>query len=267
MFFDNGIKRNLMSQSWAFNAQNRHCRRDIYKGRSLNSEASLSGEAPAPTPCRICGGGSAFLRHDVSDRAYYQCRRCEGTFVAGEALPSGVEERLTYELHENDASDPKYRQFVGQLVEPLIERLAAGAEGLDYGCGEGPAGAAMLTEAGFVVTLYDPFFVPDQAALEREYDFIFCCEVAEHFHDPVNEFKKMGQMLRPGGIIAIMTGIEYPRVNFAKWHYRRDPTHVTFYRPETMERIAQDREWQVIFPSPNTVLFRKQDNAGSYHRS
>lgn len=116
----------------------------------------------------------------------------------------------------------------------------------------------MLTEAGFVVTLYDPFFVPDQTALESEYDFIFCCEVAEHFHDPVSEFTKMDRLLRSGGILAIMTGIEYPQVNFAMWPYRRDPTHVTFYRPETMLQIAQDRSWQAILPAPNTVLFRKQ---------
>lgn len=172
-----------------------------------------------------------------------------------ESLPSGDEERSIYELHENDASDPKYRKFVGRLVEPLIERLPAGSEGLDYGCGEGPAGAAMLTEAGFQVTLYDPIFEPNQAALEREYDFIFCCEVAEHFHDPVSEFMKMERLLRPGGMLAIMTGLEYPEVNFATWHYRRDPTHVAFYQPATMLQIARDRDWQIILPAPNTVLF------------
>jgi hypothetical protein len=33
---------------------------------------------------------------------------------------------------------------------------------------------------------------------------------------------------------------------------------VTFYRPLTMERIAQDRGWEVDFPGKNTILFRKQ---------
>ena len=230
----------------------------------MNSDASLPVEEPTPTPCRICGCGVAFLRHDAADRVYLQCHRCEGTFVAWEGLPGGDEERSIYELHENDASDPKYREFVGRLVEPLIERLAAGAEGLDYGCGEGPAGAAMLTETGFSVTLYDPFFAPDQAALERKYDFILCCEVAEHFHDPISDFTKMARLLRPGGILAIMTGLEYPHVNFATWSYRRDPTHVAFYRPVTMLQIARDRDWQVILPSANIVLFRKQDGDGMH---
>lgn len=224
----------------------------------MNHESLHCGNTAPSTACRICEGGVAYPRVDVSDRTYFQCRRCEGTFVASEDLPTSDVERSQYELHENDASDPNYRRFVGRLVSPLIERLAAGAEGLDYGCGEGPAGAAMLIEAGFNVTLYDPFFVPDEAALERDYDFVFCCETAEHFHDPGREFDKMEQLLRRGGILAIMTGLEYPQVDFATWHYRRDPTHVTFYRPLTMERIAQDRGWEVDFPGKNTILFRKQ---------
>lgn len=116
----------------------------------------------------------------------------------------------------------------------------------------------MLAEAGFEVTLYDPFFAPDTTALECEYDFIFCCEVVEHFHHPFDEFAKLDSLLRPNGILAILTGMEYPQVDFASWHYRRDPTHVAFYKPETMVQIAQDRGWQVILPDKNTVLFRKQ---------
>jgi hypothetical protein len=42
----------------------------------------------------------------------------------------------------------------------------------------------MLAEAGHAMALYDPFFRPDPAALERDYDFITCTETAEHFHHP-----------------------------------------------------------------------------------
>lgn len=210
------------------------------------------------SPCRICGTGIARVREVPSQVCYRQCERCHGTVAAFDSLPSEERERSQYELHENDPDDPHYRRFVAQLVEPLVERLQAGAEGLDYGCGNGPAGAAMLSEAGFIMSYYDPFFAKDDAALKRQYDFIFCCEVAEHFHEPAGEFEKLDHLLRAGGVLAVMTSMEYSDVDFASWHYRRDPTHVAFYKPETMLQIGTDRGWQTVMPSRNVVLFSQR---------
>ena len=213
------------------------------------------------SPCRICGVGLARARNVACDRNYLQCERCHGTFAALNDLPSKEFERTQYELHENDPDDPHYRRFVGHLIEPLIERLSEGAEGLDYGCGNGPAGAAMLAESGFDITFYDPFFAPDESALQRDYDFI-CCEVAEHFHDPAGEFSRLDRLLRPGGILAVMTAMEYSDVDFSSWHYRRDPTHVAFYKPDTMLQIAIDRSWQMVIPSRTLFFFGREAEHG-----
>ena len=48
--------------------------------------------------------------------------------------------------------------------------------GLDFGAGPGPALAAMMSEDGFDVAIYDPFFQPDAEALQRKYDFITSTE-------------------------------------------------------------------------------------------
>jgi hypothetical protein len=48
--------------------------------------------------------------------------------------------------------------FSASLAGPLLARLAPASQGLDYGCGPGPALAAMLAEAGHAVALYDPLF-------------------------------------------------------------------------------------------------------------
>ena len=63
-----------------------------------------------------------------------------------------------------------------------MARLLPKSQGLDYGCGPGPALAHMLREAGHDVALFDPFFAPDPAPFNRTYDFVTCTEVAEHFH-------------------------------------------------------------------------------------
>lgn len=214
--------------------------------------------------CVICEGGTAGVRAGLSGGGYLQCGRCHGTFIARDRLPSRRVEREQYGLHENDPDDARYRAFVGRLVAPLLQRLENGARGLDYGCGPGPAGAAMLTQAGHRVTLYDPIFAPDDHVLEQRYDFVFCCEVAEHFHQPAPEFRKLGGLLEPGGILAVMTAMEYPETDFDTWHYRRDPTHVVFYRPDTMMHLALDHGWHAVFPTRNVVLFTKPDRSADW---
>ena len=46
---------------------------------------------------------------------------------------------------------------------------------------------------------------------------------------------------------------------FKNWHYRRDPTHVVFYKKKTFEVVANQRNWNVFFPSKNIALFNKID--------
>ena len=45
---------------------------------------------------------------------------------------------------------------------------------------------------------------------------------------------------------------------FEDWYYRRDPTHVVFYKRKTFLHIAFQRNWQAFFPTKNVVLFYKK---------
>jgi 2-polyprenyl-3-methyl-5-hydroxy-6-metoxy-1,4-benzoquinol methylase len=113
----------------------------------------------------------------------------------------------------------------------------------------------MLREAGPRVSLFDPFFAPNRSVLDRRYDFITCTETAEHFHAPADEFERLGRMLRPGGILAVMTCFQTDDARFANWHYRLDPTHVVFYREATLRRIAERRGWRCEVPCKDVALF------------
>ncbi len=168
-----------------------------------------------------------------------------------------MSERAHYLTHENDPDDPRYRAFLSRLATPLLKRLSPGLSGLDYGCGPGPALAAMLREAGHSVTLYDPFFAADATVLAGRYDFITCTEVVEHFHEPAREFRQLDGLLRPGGWLAVMTMFQTDDARFANWHYRKDPTHVVFYREATMRTLAADLAWHCEIPAPNVALFCK----------
>lgn len=171
--------------------------------------------------------------------------------------PQPKDEHAEYLRHENDPGDPGYRKFLSRLAAPLLDQLAPGLQGLDYGCGPGPALAAMLCEAGHSMALFDPFFQPDQQPLTETYDFITCTEVAEHFHRPAQEFDRLDAMLRPGGWLGVMTCFQTDDARFANWHYRKDPTHVVFYRETTFRIIAAQRGWTCEIPVKDVVLMQK----------
>jgi SAM-dependent methyltransferase len=172
-----------------------------------------------------------------------------------------AEERAHYGLHENSPADPAYRAFLNRLAVHLVPLLPAGAEGLDFGCGPGPTLSVMLREQGFRMTDYDPFFVPDQAALARRYDFITCTEAAEHFFHPALEFARLDALIRPGGRLGVMTRLLEDDDAFAGWSYRRDPTHVVFYKRATFAVLAANYGWSVEFPAPDIVLCEKRASA------
>ena len=211
----------------------------------------------SPAACPVCRARSAepFLTIDGLD--HWRCAACEARFLDPRQRLTAAEERAHYLHHENDPADPRYRAFLARLAEPLMVKLDAGARGLDYGCGPGPALAAMLREAGHAVALYDPFFHPNPAPLSGTYDFITCTEVAEHFHRPAEEFERFDAMLRPGGWLGVMTCFQTDDARFADWHYRKDPTHVVFYREATLRRIAAQRGWRFERPVKDVVLMRK----------
>ncbi|MGY6569043.1 MAG: class I SAM-dependent methyltransferase [Salinarimonas sp.] len=212
-------------------------------------------------PCPLCRDTGARLFTIVAQRAYYRCPTCALRFLDPAHYPDHAREEAEYRLHRNDPDDAGYRRFLSRLADPLLAMLPPGSSGLDYGCGPGPALAAMLRDAGHWVALYDPIFAPDTRVLETHYDFITCTETAEHFHNPGREFARLDALLRPGGILALMTQFQNDDARFAGWNYRRDPTHVVFYREETMHWIAAHHGWDCTIAGPGVALMRRSAEA------
>ncbi|MGC8122081.1 class I SAM-dependent methyltransferase [Marinobacter sp. VGCF2001] len=207
--------------------------------------------------CPVCETGPLTPFRGVGTQRYLRCGLCEATVMAPECRLSESGERAVYELHNNEAGDPGYRRFLSKLAAPLLAQIQAGAEGLDFGCGPGPALAGMLEEAGMSMALYDPFFYPEDAALNRQYDFITCTEVVEHLYRPAEVFRTLDRLLRPGGWLGIMTCFQTDDARFDNWHYRRDPSHVVFYREQTFRWLADRLGWQLHIPVKDVVLARK----------
>lgn len=212
--------------------------------------------------CRLCGAGDCLPFATVDERHYWRCPRCRLTFLCHRQLPGPAEEKAQYDLHDNNPDDPGYRGFLDQLAAPLVHRLPDGAEGLDFGCGPGPALARLLEERGHPTAVYDPLYANDPTVLERRYDFVTCTEVLEHLHWPGREWQRFAALVRPGGWLGLMTRWLTDDDRFPRWHYRRDPTHVCFWKPETFHWLARRDGWQPVWLSNPVVLLRRSTTTG-----
>ncbi len=208
--------------------------------------------------CPVCAAGAEpFI--DLDARRYFRCPVCAARFLDPAQHPTRDDEHAHYLHHQNEVDDPGYRRFLSKLADPLLAWLAPGSRGLDFGCGPGPALAAMLHEAGHAVATYDPFFAPDRAPLDATYDFVTCTETAEHFHRPTAEFARLRALVRPGGLLAVMTCFQTDDARFANWHYRKDPTHVIFYREQTFRFLAARWGWSCAVPCKDVVLMQRPE--------
>lgn len=209
-------------------------------------------------PCPLCQSTASRPHHQGADRAFWHCDQCDLVFVAASERLTYEDEVARYRHHRNDERDPEYVAFLSRLARPVMERTAAGARGLDYGSGISPALANVLTHSGRPTVAYDPVFRSDGTLLTGRYDFITCCEVIEHVHEPFAMLARLAALVVPGGLIGIMTTFRDPAEPFGEWWYARDPTHVCFYSGATMRWIAGRFGWRLDMPVENVALFTTQ---------
>ncbi|MFO8044265.1 MAG: class I SAM-dependent methyltransferase [Halomonas sp.] len=208
--------------------------------------------------CPLCASGDTSVYHRDRRREYHQCHRCALVFVPPAFRLGPEEERAVYDLHENSPDDPGYRHFLARLAEPLGDKLAPGARGLDFGAGPGPTLSVMFEEAGHPMAIYDPFYAPDDSVLVGEYDFITATEVVEHLFEPGRELARLTGLLRPAGWLGVMTKRVTDREAFARWHYIQDPTHVAFFSETTFRWLGESLDMGVTFPGPDVALLQRR---------
>lgn len=212
----------------------------------------------SPCSCPLCLGQQCQLFHQDKRRRYFQCQFCMLVFADRASLLSAEQELAQYQLHNNDLQDPGYRQFLQRLAAPLLAGLPEqNLCGLDYGCGPGPLLAKMLEEAGHRMAVWDPFFARNEAALQQYYDFICCTEAIEHFSNPAVEWQQWLNLLKPKGHLAIMTKRYTDAEAFAGWHYKNDPTHISFFSEATFTFLAQRDDFTLQFVDKDVVLLQR----------
>lgn len=206
--------------------------------------------------CPLCLSDSIAIYFQNKSRSYLQCNQCDLVFVPENQHLNTDSEKAIYDLHQNYATDAKYRLFLSRLVIPLLEDLKPNSNGLDFGSGPGDAVLSlMMAESGHTMDLYDPYYAQFAENLAKKYDFISCCEVVEHFRQPAHEFNRLFRLLKPKGRIGIMTKLVKNAEAFSNWHYKNDFTHICFFSIKTIEWLADYYQCKVKFIGNDVIIF------------
>ena len=211
------------------------------------------------TPCPLCQAdvNTSAIYFQDKKRPYHQCHRCALVFVPSRYHLTQQAEKEEYDKHQNELEDEGYLRFLSRLYLTLNNRLAPNSEGLDFGCGPGPALAHKLSQLGYPTAKYDLYYFPDKRVLEKQYDFVTCTEVVEHLAHPMLQIEQMLECLKPGGTLALMTKLVIDQQRFATWHYKNDPTHISFFSRETFEYIASELRLTVEFIAADVIFISK----------
>lgn len=214
---------------------------------------------PTYTPhfdCPLCQSNSTSLHEQGRVRSFYRCRTCELVYVPASFHLGASDEKAIYDQHENDPEDPGYRTFLSRLMKPLLNYLPPDAKGLDFGCGPGPALSLMFEELGFDIKLYDPFYARTPDVLTEKYDFITATEVVEHLANPSAVFEQLFSMLKPGGVLGIMTKMIPDDIRICDWHYARDLTHISFYDQKSFNYLADKFHYHLEFIGADVIIMK-----------
>ncbi|MCG9697880.1 class I SAM-dependent methyltransferase [Shewanella sp. Isolate11] len=207
--------------------------------------------------CPLCRSQQLSPFHQDEQRAYLICGQCKLVSVPDEYLLSAADEKAFYDHHQNNSEDMGYRRFLGRTWLPLSERLTPEMQGLDFGCGPGPTISVMAAEQGLKMDNYDLYYFHRPALLQRQYDFITMTEVIEHVGDAQSLLQQLHGMLKPQGVLAIMTKRVLDEAAFARWHYKSDQTHIRFYSIDTFQWIADHFQWQLEVIDKDVVFFTR----------
>ena len=211
--------------------------------------------------CTLCESQQTKGFFEDKVRKYFRCQICNLIFVPAEFHLSTADEKSVYDLHENSPSDKGYRRFLSRLFEPVNEIVSEEFEkpsrGLDFGSGPGPTLSLMFEEAGHSMQIYDPLYANNESVLNQQYDFVTATEVIEHFRQPRKDLQKIWALIKPGGVLGLMTKLTLDQDSFSRWHYKNDPTHVAFYSRETFAWLARFWKSEQRIIGSDVILIRR----------
>lgn len=224
----------------------------------------LPGSASA-APCPACGAGGARPSMTVAGHPFRRCRECRSLFLAAPpADVAGQYEGKGYFVDAGfgppgDGTFHGYRDYLadrGEITQKFeqvldhVERLVSPGRLLDVGAGPGFMVAAARDRGwdatGVDLNAWAAEYAREElgvevrrASLEEaevgngELDALCMLDLIEHVTDPHAVLAEAARVLRPGGVLAILTpdaGSPVSRALGGRWpEVQRPPEHVVLF--------------------------------------
>ena len=195
---------------------------------------------------------------------YWQCAACRVARLDSDGVNPNLNEFYATEYepasgefaHGGTSLLSRLREANFRRMGRRLERLVPKGRVLDVGCGSGVFLEAMRRRGWTVAGLephkayahelranrgLDTDATLDQAPLDCEaFDVITLLDVVEHLPDPHRALRKVGQLLRPGGVLAIATpnvdSLEH-RFFGVSWYALQPPDHLWLFSAGSLKRL------------------------------
>ena len=200
--------------------------------------------------CKVCGGACIEIKYDKITSTYHKCATCDFISKDEASYVTPKQEKKIYDTHNNSADDPVYVAYFQDFIDTCLTKfIDAPSTALDFGSGPVPVLAQILRNMYAIeVDIFDKYYAPEKVYEGKRYDLITVTEVVEHLEDPIEYFALFKSLLKPGGVLAMMTQFHHnDEKGFEHWHYRRDESHVSFFTPKTMVIIADKIGFEIVY--------------------
>jgi len=206
--------------------------------------------------CKLCHQPLSSFYDEPMQCETYHCKACEFIFKDEASVVTQDKELKIYEQHNNSEENLGYvamfQDFMDKTFLPYREEITSV---LDFGSGPTPVLANLMLRNGFEVEKYDKFFSPEKVYENKLYDLITSTEVIEHIADVPEVMQLFSAHLNPKGYLALMTQFHTnEKADYLNWWYRRDPTHISFFRPHTFEVLAKVYGFELLFHDEKKLI-------------
>ena len=122
--------------------------------------------------CHICNEPTLMFMDEKSQMLYHLCNACEYIFKHPSVYQKLAEQKVRYDLHENEENNEGYRAYFKRFLDFVLPLVQKPQRALDFGCGKSSLLASMLEEEGIACDYYDPLYHPDGLDDNKKYDRI-----------------------------------------------------------------------------------------------
>ncbi|MDD2383344.1 MAG: class I SAM-dependent methyltransferase [Sulfurospirillaceae bacterium] len=210
--------------------------------------------------CPICKHSATPFIHEALQKRFNYCTVCECIYLDKTFKLSEEKEKEKYDQHQNSLDNVGYVEMFENFLDFFWEELTCKPlVGLDFGSGPTPVLSELMQRRGATIDCYDKFYQPLPLYEHKQYDFITSTEVFEHLDNPYEALKLLTNLVKPDGIIALMTLFhDTNREHFLTWWYPRDLTHITFYTPKTLTILGTMCGLKVLKTDSKRILILKK---------